>query len=150
MDSSTTEEAPSVPQCNAMSSMSKMALSSASAVSSNHFPFTPSEIPMGMDASVLDTTFISDGLSSGGLQLGVDGVASSRDSIRSSGQLWNFSFSDLTADLTNLEALGDYTGSPFLPSDSDILLDSPDQNDIVEEFFADSITGTCLQSDEDK
>ncbi|RRT55538.1 hypothetical protein B296_00015757 [Ensete ventricosum] len=150
MDSSTTEEAPSVPQCNAMSSMSKMALSSSSAVSSNHFPFTPSEIPMGMDASVLDTTFISDGLSSGGLQLGADGVASSRDSIRSSGQLWNFSFSDLTADLTNLEALGDYTGSPFLPSDSDILLDSPDQNDIVEEFFADSFTGTCLQSDEDK
>ncbi|XP_064940644.1 uncharacterized protein LOC135594163 [Musa acuminata AAA Group] len=131
-----------------------MAVSSASVASSNHFPFTPSEIPTGMvDASVLDTTFTSDVLSSGGLQLGADGVASSRDSIRSSGQFWNFSFSDLTADLTNLEdlgALGDYTGSPFLSSDSDILLDSPNQNDIVEEFFADSITGTCLQSDEDK
>ncbi|CAL9172629.1 unnamed protein product, partial [Musa hybrid cultivar] len=103
MDSSITEEAPSVPQCNAMLSMSEMAVSSASAASSNHFPFTPSEIPTGMDASVLDTTFTSDVLSSGGLQLGADGVASSRDSIRSSGQFWNFSFSDLTADLTNLE-----------------------------------------------
>ncbi|CAL9761058.1 unnamed protein product [Musa acuminata subsp. burmannicoides] len=55
-----TEEAPSVPQCNAMVSMSEMAVSSASAASSNHFPFTPSEIPTGMDASVLDTTFTSD------------------------------------------------------------------------------------------
>ncbi|URE24348.1 hypothetical protein MUK42_03294 [Musa troglodytarum] len=149
MDSSTTEEAPSVPQCNAMLSMSEMAMSSASAASSNHFPFTPSEIPTEWTHQYL----IQPSHQIGGLQLGADGVASSRDSIRSSGQLWNFSFSDLTADLTNLEdlgALGDYTGSPFLPSDSDILLDSPNQNDIVEEFFADSITGTCLQSDEDK
>ncbi|CAL9761291.1 unnamed protein product, partial [Musa acuminata subsp. burmannicoides] len=92
---SITEEAPSVPQCNAMLSMSEMAVSSASAASSNQFPFTPSEIPTGMDTSVLDTTFTSDVLSSGGLQLGADGVASSRDSIRSSGQFWNFSFSDL-------------------------------------------------------
>ena len=32
-----------------------------------------------------------------------------------------------TADLDVLE---NYTGTPFLPSDSDILLDSPDQDDI--------------------
>lgn len=29
-----------------------------------------------------------------------------------------------------VEDLGNYTGSPFLPSDSEILLDSPDQEDI--------------------
>lgn len=31
---------------------------------------------------------------------------------------------------SDLEALENYTGTPFLPSDSDILLDSPDQDDI--------------------
>ncbi|CAL4900464.1 unnamed protein product [Urochloa decumbens] len=84
----------------------------------------------------------------GPLQLGPDGT--SRDSIRSLGQLWNFSLSDLTADLTSLgdlEALENYTGTPFLASDSDILLDSPDQDDIVE-YFADAINGS--QSDEEK
>lgn len=30
----------------------------------------------------------------------------------------------------DLGALGNYPGSPFLPSDSDILLESPDQQDI--------------------
>ena len=31
---------------------------------------------------------------------------------------------------SDLEALENYTGTPFLHSDSDILLDSPDQDDI--------------------
>jgi len=30
----------------------------------------------------------------------------------------------------DLGALGNYPGSPFLPSDSDMLLESPDQQDI--------------------
>lgn len=30
----------------------------------------------------------------------------------------------------DLGALGNYPGSPFLPSDSEILLDSPEQEDI--------------------
>jgi hypothetical protein len=30
----------------------------------------------------------------------------------------------------DLDVLENYTGTPFLPSDSDILLDSPDQDDI--------------------
>jgi hypothetical protein len=47
-----------------------------------------------------------------------------------------------------LEALENYAGTPFLASDSDILLDSPDQNDIVE-YFADAINGPS-QSDEEK
>ncbi|XP_062189730.1 uncharacterized protein LOC133892793 [Phragmites australis] len=133
--------------CSAMSS--EMAVSPSSAASSNHAPFTPSEIPgMTMDASALDSAFGSDVGNIGSLQLGPDG--SSRDSIRSLGQLWNFSLSDLTADLTSLgdlEALENYTGTPFLPSDPDILLDSPDQDDIVE-YFADAINGS--QSDEEK
>ncbi|PUZ58709.1 hypothetical protein GQ55_5G529400 [Panicum hallii var. hallii] len=128
---------------------SEMAVSPSSAASSNHAPFTPSEIPgMTMDVSALDSTFGSDVGNAGPLQLGPDG--SSRDSIRSLGQIWNFSLSDLTADLTSLgdlEALENYTGTPFLPSDSDILLDSPDQDDIVE-YFADAINGS--QSDEEK
>ncbi|XP_072998681.1 uncharacterized protein [Typha latifolia] len=154
MDNGMSEAAPSVPPCSAMSSMSEMAVSPASVASSNHFPFTPSEISgLGMDASTLDATFASDVGNTGALQLGQDGgVGSSRDSIRSLGQLWNFSLSDLTADLTNLGDLGaleNYSGSPFLPSDSDILLDSPDQDDIVEEYFADAINGPCSQSDEE-
>uniref|UniRef100_A0A0D3EL57 Angiotensin-converting enzyme 2 n=1 Tax=Oryza barthii TaxID=65489 RepID=A0A0D3EL57_9ORYZ len=48
----------------------------------------------------------------------------------------------------DLEALENYAGTPFLASDSDILLDSPDQNDIVE-YFADAINGPS-QSDEEK
>jgi len=36
----------------------------------------------------------------------------------------NFSF------CADLGPLGNYPGSPFLPSDSDILLDSPEQEDI--------------------
>lgn len=101
MDSDTSEAAPLAPQCTTMSPMSEMAVTSAS-VESNQFSFTPSEITMGMDASAIDTTFTSDVFNTGGLQLGADGVTSSRDSIRSLGQLWNFSLSDLTADMTNL------------------------------------------------
>ncbi|THU60662.1 hypothetical protein C4D60_Mb07t15150 [Musa balbisiana] len=133
----TTEATHTAPPCSA--SMSEMAVSPASVASSNHFPFTPEISGIGMDASALDTSFPSDMANSGELHLGPDGVGSSRDSIRSLGQLWNFSLSDLTADLTNLGGnaapedlgvLGDYDGSPFLPSDSDILLDSPEQDDI--------------------
>jgi len=79
---------------------------------------------------------------------------------------------------SDLEALENYTGTPFLHSDSDILLDSPDQDDIGNcsplmylvhhlkcsiltepsvflfnpffpvEYFADAINGS--QSDEEK
>jgi len=137
--------APEAAHAGAMSS--EMAVSPSSAASS-HAPFTPSEIPgMAMDTSVLDSAFGSDMGNTGPLQLGPDG---SRDSIRSLGQLWNFSLSDLTADLTSLgdlEALENYAGTPFLPSDSDLLLDSPDHDDIVE-YFADAINGS--QSDEEK
>ncbi|KAJ8479686.1 hypothetical protein OPV22_023413 [Ensete ventricosum] len=148
----TTEVAHTAPP--AISPMSEMAVSPASAASSNHFPFSSEISGIGLDVTALDTSFPPDVANSGGLQLGSDGVGSSRDSIRSSGQLWNFSLSDLTADLTNLGdlgVLGDYDGSPFLPSDSDILLDSPEPDDIVEEYFADVATGSCPhQSDEEK
>jgi hypothetical protein len=79
---------------------------------------------------------------------------------------------------SDLEALENYSGTPFLPSDSDILLDSPDHDDIGNvdppllflvyfeakriiltdrafffvfypvEYFADTINGS--QSDEEK
>ncbi|PKU72806.1 hypothetical protein MA16_Dca017125 [Dendrobium catenatum] len=55
----------------------------ASATSSNHFPFTPSELPgIGMDTSAFDPAFTSNFETTGGLP--DDG---SRDSIRSLGQL---------------------------------------------------------------
>lgn len=136
--------------------MSDVHISPTSVASSDHFPFTASEISeMGVDTSALDTAFQSDVGSSIGLQLPPDGGAgNSKDSLRSLGQIpWNFSLSDLTADLSNLGdlgPLGNYPGSPFLPSDSDILLDSPDQEDIVEEFFVDSVPGPPTQSDEEK
>lgn len=155
LDNSAADVTPGIPPGSAMSSMSEMAVSPTSVASSGHFPFTASEISgMGVDTSALDTAFTSDVASSVGLQLAQDnGVGNSRDSLRSLAQIpWNFSLSDLTADLSNLGdlgALGNYPGSPFLPSDSDILLDSPEQEDI-EEFFVDSVPGPAAQSDEEK
>ncbi|KAI3444425.1 hypothetical protein Pfo_001090 [Paulownia fortunei] len=158
IDTTTADISPIMPPNNAMSSMSDMPVSPTSVASSGHFPFSASEISgMGVDTSALDTAFTSDVASSVGLQLPPDnGVGNSRDSLRSLAQIpWNFSLSDLTADLSNLGdlgALGNYPGSPFLPSDSDILLDSPEQEDIVEEFFvdSDSVPGQCPPSDEEK
>ncbi|CAA6667139.1 unnamed protein product [Spirodela intermedia] len=142
------------PPCNAMSSMSEMAVSPTSVASSGHFPFTPADISgMGIDSSVLDSAFTTDVVGAkGDIQLGFDGEGSSKDTLQSGGQLpWTFSLTDLTADLTNLEDLGDlgsYTGSPFL-HESEIMLD-PDQDDIVEDYFVDNITGPSSQSDEEK
>ncbi|KAL0426111.1 UNVERIFIED_CONTAM: hypothetical protein Sradi_1145900 [Sesamum radiatum] len=158
IDTTTADVSPIMPPNNAMSSMSDMPVSPTSVASSGHFPFSASEISgIGVDTSALDTAFTSDVASSVGLQLPPDnGAGNSRDPLRSLAQIpWNFSLSDLTADLSNLGdlgALGNYPGSPFLPSDSDILLDSPEQEDIVEEFFvdSDSVPGQCQPSDEEK
>ncbi|XP_011093731.1 uncharacterized protein LOC105173611 isoform X2 [Sesamum indicum] len=157
IDTTAADVSPIMPPNNAMSSMSDMPVSPTSVASSGHFPFSASEISgIGVDTSALDTAFTSDVASSVGLQLPPDnGAGNSRDSLRSLAQIpWNFSLSDLTADLSNLGdlgALGNYPGSPFLPSDSDILLDSPEQEDI-EEFFvdSDSVPGQCQPSDEEK
>jgi hypothetical protein len=93
-------EAPNVGAATGSAVSSEMAVSPSSAASSNYAPFTPSEIPgMAMDASALDPAFGSDIGNAAPLQLYPDG--SSRDS-RSLGQLWNFSLSDLTVDLTSL------------------------------------------------
>ncbi|KAG1330333.1 hypothetical protein COCNU_02G003010 [Cocos nucifera] len=149
------EAAPAAAPCSAMLSVSETAVVPASVASSDHFPFTPTDLSgMSMDTSTLDANFTSDVANAGVLQLGPDGeIGSSRDSLRTGGQLWSFNLTDLTADFTNLGvdlgALGSYTGSPFLPSDSDILLDSPEQEDIVEEYFADAIAGPCSRSDEE-
>ncbi|KAF6173019.1 hypothetical protein GIB67_006395 [Kingdonia uniflora] len=118
------------------SAMSEMAPSPASVASSRQFPFTPSDISgIGIDTSVLDTTFMSDVASPVGLHLelgnehGNDG-----DSLESFCDIpWNLSLSELT---DGLLIMGDL-GSPFLPSDSDILLNSPDGEDIVGDFFVD-------------
>ncbi|XP_024968284.1 uncharacterized protein LOC112507797 isoform X4 [Cynara cardunculus var. scolymus] len=151
MDNSAADVTPTIPTNGAISPISDMPMSPTSVASSGHFPFTTSEISgMGVDTSALDTAFTSDVASSVGLHLPPDNGTS-----RPFGHIpWNFSLSDLTADLSNLGdlgALGNYPGSPFLPSDSDILLDSPEQEDIVEEFFADSVPGPpCSNSDEEK
>lgn len=157
IESSAADAAPLIPPSSGMSTMSDMPISPTSVTSSGHFPFTASDISgMGVDTSALDSAFQSDVANSVGLQLPSDGVTgNSRDSLRSFAQIpWTFSLSDLTADLSNLGdlgPLGNYPGSPFLPSDSDILLDSPEQEDIVEEFFVDSVPGPpCAPSDEEK
>ncbi|XP_021889560.1 uncharacterized protein LOC110808378 isoform X1 [Carica papaya] len=104
IDNNLTDTAPVIPPNSAMSSMSDMPVSPTSVASSGHFPFTASDMSgMGVDTSALDTAFTSDVASSVGLQLGPDGVGNSRDSLRSLDQIqWNFSLSDLTADLSNL------------------------------------------------
>lgn len=102
MESSAADVAPIIPPNG---TMSEMPVSPTSVASSGHFPFTASEISgMGVDTSALDTAFTSDVASSVGLQLAPGGGAgNSRDSFRSLDQIqWNFSLSDLTADLSNL------------------------------------------------
>ncbi|CAA0838932.1 Plant protein 1589 of unknown function [Striga hermonthica] len=144
--------------------ISDMPVSPSSVASSGHLPFIAPEISgIGVENSALDTTFTSDVASSVGLQLTTDNGTGNipRDSLRSFDDIpWNFvplnfCLSDLTADLSylgDLGALGNYPGSPFLPSDSDILLDSPEQEDIVEEFFidSDSVPEQCPPLDEEK
>lgn len=97
MDHSAPDMAPVIPP----NGVSEMPVSPASVASSGHFPFTASEISgMGTDTSALDTAFTSDVASSVGLQLAPDGgngISRSLDQIQ-----WNFSLSDLTADLPNL------------------------------------------------
>lgn len=127
---------------------SEIAMSPSSAMSSNHVSFTPSEISaMDVDPSAIDASFGVDVGNGGPLQIGLD----SGDGSSLGQQIWDFSLSDLSADLTNLgdlAALKNYDGNPFLPSDSDLLLDSPDQDDIVD-YFADAVDGPS-QSDEER
>ncbi|KAK7285793.1 hypothetical protein RJT34_20574 [Clitoria ternatea] len=151
MEHGAADIAPVIPPNSAMSPMSEMPVSPTSVASSGHFPFTPSEISgMGTDTSALDTAFTSDVASSVGLQLAPDGgtgISRSLDQIQ-----WNFSLSDLTADLStlgDLGALGNYPGSPFMQSDSDILLESSDQKDIVDDFFVNTEPAGS-QSDEER
>ncbi|KAL4383596.1 hypothetical protein GQ457_15G025960 [Hibiscus cannabinus] len=148
---------PAVPPTAAISYVSEMPVSPASVASSGNFPFTASDMSgMEVDTSALDSAFTTDVAISVGLQLGPEnGAGNSRDSLRSLDQIqWNFSLTDLTADLSNLGdlgALGNYPGSPFLPSDSEILLDSSEQEGIVEEFFVDSVPDQpSSPSDEEK
>ena len=105
MESSSADAPPVAAPNGGMTCMSDIHISPTSVASSDHFPFTASEISgMGVDTSALDTAFQSDVGSSIGLQLPPDGGAgNSKDSLRSLGQIpWNFSLSDLTADLSNL------------------------------------------------
>ncbi|GMI66786.1 hypothetical protein like AT2G46420 [Hibiscus trionum] len=157
MDNSASDVTPAIPPTTGMSSVSEMPVSCTSVASSGSFPFSASDMSgMGVDTSALDSAFTTDVASSVGLQLGHDnGAGNSRDSFRSLDQIqWNFSLTDLTADLSNLGdlgALGNYPGSPFLHSDSEILLDSSEQDNIVEDFFVDSVPEQpCSPIDEDK
>ncbi|EAY96965.1 hypothetical protein OsI_18885 [Oryza sativa Indica Group] len=139
----TENEVPGSAHAGAMSS--EMAVSPSSAMSSNHVSFTPDISGMDVDASTVNATFGDDLGNGGPLQIGPNGG----DSSSLGQQIWDFSLSDLSADLTNLgdlAALENYSGNPFLPSDSDIF-ESPD-DDIVE-YFADAINGPS-QSDEEK
>ncbi|CAN6331016.1 unnamed protein product [Urochloa humidicola] len=148
MENKTHETAHAATAGSAMSS--DMALSPSSAMSSNHVSFTPSEISgMCVDesAAIANATFGADVSNGGPLQIGPDAA----DGSSLGRQIWDFSLSDLSADLTNLgdlSALENYSGNPFLSSDSDLLLESPDHDDIVE-YFADAINGPS-QSDEEK
>jgi hypothetical protein len=78
---------------------SEIAMSPSSAMSSNHVSFTPSEISaMDVDASAIDASFGVDVGNGGPLQIGLD----SGDGSSLGQQIWDFSLSDLSADLTNL------------------------------------------------
>lgn len=100
IDSSIAEVYPNMPPNTGMSSVSDMPLSPGSAASSGHFPFSASEV----SRIGVDTAFMSDVVSSAGLQLSPDnGTGNSKDYLGSFGQIpWNFSLLDLTVDLSNL------------------------------------------------
>uniref|UniRef100_A0A0E0DNB4 Uncharacterized protein n=1 Tax=Oryza meridionalis TaxID=40149 RepID=A0A0E0DNB4_9ORYZ len=120
----TENEVPGTAHAGAMSS--EMAVSPSSAMSSNHVSFTPDISGMDVDASTVNATFGDDLGNGGPLQIGPNGG----DSSSLGQQIWDFSLSDLSADLTNLgdlAALENYSGNPFLPSDSDIF-ESPDDD----------------------
>lgn len=108
MDGNGSEVGPPLGPCSAMSSLSELPISPASAsasASSGHFPFAPSNISgMEIDNSMLDTDFASDMRNSDDLQLRLDENESSKDSLRSLGQIpWTFSLSDLAANLSDLD-----------------------------------------------
>ncbi|CAB4302008.1 unnamed protein product [Prunus armeniaca] len=130
----------------------EMLSSPVSVASNGQFPFTPSEISgLGVDTSALDSAFTSHLANLERLGIGPDGGTRwPKETLRSSGQsTWNFGLFDSTAEWPNLQdlgALGNYSGSPFLPPESDVL-DSPEQNDMVEEFFADAGSGQGSQSE---
>ncbi|OAY48427.1 hypothetical protein MANES_06G158400v8 [Manihot esculenta] len=125
---------------------SEIASTLTSVTSNGQFPFTPTEISeLSVNASALDSAYASHMTSPEGLQLGLDsGTDNSRELQPFCQVPWTLSFSDLTADLANVEdhgQLGNYSGS-------DILLDSPEQNDIVEEFFLDNVPAPGNQKEE--
>lgn len=141
--------------CSGVSSMTDMSLSPASAMSSSHFPFNSTDISgIGTNLMPLDVPFLSGDTAGpngvGTLQVVPDvGGGSLTDSLRSLGQLpRNFSLSDLTNG-GDLGLLGSYSGSPFLPDNTEVFLESPDNDEIDEEFFIDSITEP-YQSDDGK
>lgn len=90
----------SASQRMAMPSMSEMAVSPPPVASNDHLQFVPPEISIGPDASAPDITFPSD----------ID-LEFSSDSLRSLGNNWNFSLSDLTADFANLGGNPNYIPS---------------------------------------
>ncbi|KAK9145410.1 hypothetical protein Sjap_005313 [Stephania japonica] len=124
MANSAADVPPVIPLSNGISSISEMAVSPASVACSGHFPFTSEMSGMSVETSALDAAFATDVASTEGLQLGSDVTAENgRDSLMPLASIpWNFSLSDLTADLSNLadldEALRNDHGAPFLASDS--------------------------------
>lgn len=97
MENKTHEIAHAATAGSAMSS--EMAVSPSSAMSSTHVSFTPSEISgMCVDESAANATFGGDVGNGGPLQIGAGGT----DGSSLGQQIWDFSLSDLSADLTNL------------------------------------------------
>ncbi|XP_048228459.1 uncharacterized protein LOC8274376 isoform X2 [Ricinus communis] len=127
---------------------SEVTLSPASATANGQYPFTSTEISdLGMNALALDSVYTSQVRSPEALPVGPNcGTYSSKESLQPLCHIpWNFSFSDLAADFITAEVdraqLGNYAGS-------DILLDSPEQNDIVEEFFVDAVPAPNARTEE--
>eukprot|EP00252_Welwitschia_mirabilis_P006020 TRINITY_DN16684_c0_g1_i1.p1 TRINITY_DN16684_c0_g1~~TRINITY_DN16684_c0_g1_i1.p1 ORF type:complete len:382 (+),score=91.20 TRINITY_DN16684_c0_g1_i1:430-1575(+) len=118
------------------------------------FPFHSTDMSgVGANLIPLDLPFLAgDAGLNGSCTLQSTSDDSGKDSLRLSSQpLQNFSLLDLSADLSNggLGTLGSYSGSPFLSQDADGFLESPENDEIDEDFFIDSVTEPC-KSEEDK
>ncbi|WCJ36810.1 hypothetical protein M5689_017987 [Euphorbia peplus] len=133
-------ESPTDPISAPPSIKSEMVFSPASVVSNDQYPFVP-----GLDGSAFESAYASHMTRLEGMKLGPDsGIDNSEESPLPYYHLpWTFGFSDLAADSANAEdhaQMGNYSGS-------DVLLDSPEEN-IVEEFFADTFPALNSQSEE--
>ncbi|KAK9914432.1 hypothetical protein M0R45_038213 [Rubus argutus] len=129
----------------------EVASSPISVASNSQFPFSPETSGLNLDTSALDSAYTSHMANLEGLSIGSDDwTAYSKESLQLSGQVtWDFGFSN-ASEWSNFQDFGavENSGSEFQPSELDNILESPEQNDMVDEFLLDGPPGQGTQPEE--